>query len=363
MRKKCFAALALALVLTVPALCAPAQAAGTVSAALPAFPVTLNGQTVSNDHSRYPLLVYRDITYFPMTYYDARLLGLRTDWTPQTGLEIGRNDAPFYEYVREVTDKANARTQQARIAQGPIRVNGTAIDNDSEPYPLLLFRDVTYFPLTWRFAVEAFGWTYTFDLDQGLVITNPDAPFETPQKGKTAIVEDSDQGTDPWALERGTWLIGTFGGAMGMGNLPLHCRLFDNGKTPSLGLYNLSGKDLVFPQDPDHWEYRIYRQLPDGEELVYRKALPFFNGTLPASIAQGHWASSYLDVTYWKTSPPDGIYRSTLAFPEAYAYRTADSGQLEHTSVLGDRSPTDWTISRTFRCQNGTPEQLSPAES
>lgn len=51
-------------------------------------------------------------------------------------------------------------------------VNGEVIDNSKEKYPLLLFRDVTYFPLTWRFAVDEFGWNYTFDMEQGLQIAS-----------------------------------------------------------------------------------------------------------------------------------------------------------------------------------------------
>ena len=48
-----------------------ALAADTVQVTLPSFSVTLNGQTTGNDYSKYPLLVYKDITYFPMTYYDC----------------------------------------------------------------------------------------------------------------------------------------------------------------------------------------------------------------------------------------------------------------------------------------------------
>lgn len=47
---------------------------------------------------------------------------------------------------------------------------GKCLDNSAEPYPLLNFRGVTYFPLTWRFAVEEFGWEYHFDAKNGLSI-------------------------------------------------------------------------------------------------------------------------------------------------------------------------------------------------
>ena len=49
----------------------PAMAAN-VQATLPSFPVTLNGTVIDNSYRQYPLLVYNNITYFPMTYYDCR---------------------------------------------------------------------------------------------------------------------------------------------------------------------------------------------------------------------------------------------------------------------------------------------------
>ena len=70
-----------------------------------------------------------------------------------------------------------------------ITVNGKSIDNSKEEYPLLVFRDVTYFPLTWRFAVDEFGWNYTFDGKTGLNIT----PVPT------AIVPDSSISTNQTA--------------------------------------------------------------------------------------------------------------------------------------------------------------------
>ncbi|MFA7079011.1 MAG: hypothetical protein WC147_11470, partial [Syntrophomonas sp.] len=49
----------------------PAYAAsGNVKVVLPASKVTLNGTVIENATNQYPLIVYKDITYFPMTYYD-----------------------------------------------------------------------------------------------------------------------------------------------------------------------------------------------------------------------------------------------------------------------------------------------------
>ena len=44
----------------------------------------------------------------------------------------------------------NKNKYTASVAAYNIVVNGKKIQNSKEQYPLLQFRDVTYFPLTWR---------------------------------------------------------------------------------------------------------------------------------------------------------------------------------------------------------------------
>lgn len=42
--------------------------------------VTLNGQVIDNKTAKYPLLIYSNITYFPMTYHLSRFMGVGADW-------------------------------------------------------------------------------------------------------------------------------------------------------------------------------------------------------------------------------------------------------------------------------------------
>lgn len=164
---------------------APASAE-EVTVTLPTFPVVLNGITMDQTNNQYPMLVYKDITYVAMTYHDARLLGLESGWNDSAGLMIQKalfvadkatlqgNYKPYH------TDTANGASYQAVLPEFPITVNNKSIDNRTEEYPLLTFRDVTYFPLTWRFAVTEFGWNYSFDETNGLVITPVPTPVTTP---------------------------------------------------------------------------------------------------------------------------------------------------------------------------------------
>ncbi len=137
---------------------------------LPEFKVTLGGIEFNNTYAKYPLIVYKNITYLPMTYFDSRLLGLDTEYSPENGLAIKALSGDAPEYSSEKLDVPNAKSYTASLANGKITVNGKRIYNHAEEYPLLLFRDVTYFPLTWRFAVEEFGWNYSFDSENGLVV-------------------------------------------------------------------------------------------------------------------------------------------------------------------------------------------------
>ncbi len=151
---------------------------------LPKFDVKLNNASIdrySNSRLPYPVLVYNDITYFPMTYNDCRFLGLVTDWNNDTRtLSIDKaveNARPGY--VGERTVNYNPNSDYAALCDFNIVVNGKTVDNSAEEFPLLTYRDIVYFPLTWRFAVEEFGWSYSFG-DNGLEIwsSNYSNPYE-----------------------------------------------------------------------------------------------------------------------------------------------------------------------------------------
>lgn len=150
--------------------------AATVSITIPTFRVTINDEVIDNTYSKYPLIVYRNITYFPMTYYGSRFLGITTKWDQINGLEIQQAGSSFFSYESYLTNTRNLSSYRAAFPTFNIRVNGRPINNAKEEYPLLIFRGVTYFPLTWRFAVEEFGWEYKFSPQLGLVINSFNNP-------------------------------------------------------------------------------------------------------------------------------------------------------------------------------------------
>ncbi|WP_258525477.1 DUF5050 domain-containing protein [Paenibacillus sp. YN15] len=164
---------------------------GVAKVALPNFTVSLNGHLVDNQYREYPLLVYHDITYFPMTWYDSRLLGLETNWSISNGLSIQQSHVTS-SYESYTSNSQNASTYTATIPASVITINGKEINNSKEEYPLLSFRDVTYFPLTWRFAHDEFGWDYQWSDAAGLSITSTNPQIQqiglSQDAGKNDIV-------------------------------------------------------------------------------------------------------------------------------------------------------------------------------
>ena len=142
----------------------------SVNVSLPAFKITMNDAVIDNSQRIYPIIVYKDITYVPMTYNDSRFLGLETKWSSDTGLQVNK----ISEQLSYNPDKgyASSTLESAVLPEFKIGVNGQNIDNQSEAFPILVFRDVTYFPLTWRYMVNEFGWTSSFDANNGLIINS-----------------------------------------------------------------------------------------------------------------------------------------------------------------------------------------------
>lgn len=174
----------------------------SVGVNIPSFSVSFNGQQVSSNTREYPLIVYNDITYFPMTYHDCSYLGLVSTWDAATStfsVNKGESSGKYHSYE---TSYENSKYDIADVCSFNIVVNGKNVDNKTEQYPLLVYRDVTYFPLTWRFAVDEFGWNYSFSSQNGLFIasdgsTVPEAPAQEAAKPEMTIpVSDADSYVD-----------------------------------------------------------------------------------------------------------------------------------------------------------------------
>ena len=159
------------------------DALGPVIIAVPTFPATFNGITLeANEYAEYPIILYKETAYFPMTYNNAAMLNLITSWSKQRGLVIERGDPsqPKTFNYDESRKKKNRGSGIAFLATYDVSVNGKAIDNNCEDYPLLTFRDVTYFPLVSKFIRDEFGWEYSFHEREGVKIVTDNYFYTAP---------------------------------------------------------------------------------------------------------------------------------------------------------------------------------------
>lgn len=141
-----------------------------VEVTLPPFPVKVFGKEFDSTYAAYPMLFYKDITYYPLTYTGSRNAGISADFTLERGLELYRTEE-IGSYPFECSEQKNPAELCANIAKGTVRVNGDRMYNPVREYPFLIFRDITYFPLTWDLAKVRFGWNYHFDPENGLAIS------------------------------------------------------------------------------------------------------------------------------------------------------------------------------------------------
>ncbi|MCH4887887.1 hypothetical protein EZV73_09900 [Acidaminobacter sp. JC074] len=144
----------------------------TVDVTIPGFPVELQGETINNVYNDYPMIVYNGITYLPMTWDFSSTLGLKTNFYSGKGLFIEKSDQtmPLKQSTNSLND--TTKTYKAALPSFNVHVNGKMLNNSAEEYPILVFRDITYFPLTWRWTVEEFGLQSDFNAATGLTIKN-----------------------------------------------------------------------------------------------------------------------------------------------------------------------------------------------
>jgi hypothetical protein len=155
-----FSALVLLLFLPTQSFAAPLDK--KIEVYYPAFNISINNSPFNNSISKYPVLLYNGITYFPMTWRFTQALGLEVNWDDAAGFAINKSDQRP-ELLRNETAIISAKHLYASLPDFPIRVNNHIIDNDKEEFPILVFNDITYFPMTWKYAVDELGLTLSFD--------------------------------------------------------------------------------------------------------------------------------------------------------------------------------------------------------
>lgn len=149
---------------------AEAEAAAAVKVDLPTYAVNIDGKRIDNLSLAYPLLNYKGVTYFPLTWNVGAGLGLGIHWSAENGLDVRSHGVNQTELAMEKGEVNTQASYTAQIAAFPVTIDGIRIRNEQEPFPLVVFRDVTYFPMTWDYTVNKFGWKTSWDERSGFSI-------------------------------------------------------------------------------------------------------------------------------------------------------------------------------------------------
>lgn len=154
-----------------------------VKVLIPDYQIIIDDASVYYADSLYPFLNYKGITYIPMTYEYTRAMNLTTGWLEGTAFMVAYNPCNDKLPVYETT--TNKKYNSAVIPTGyNIYVNGKKVDNATAEYPLLNFRGVTYFPATWEYAVDNFGWKINFENNVFKINTENDTDYRFTLKEK-----------------------------------------------------------------------------------------------------------------------------------------------------------------------------------
>ncbi len=154
-----------------------ANALESVNVSIAPFPTQISDISVYNYGVEYPVITYKDISYIPMTYSLCKKLDMQAGFDSEKGLFIVKFSESFptaeVENCFGSTSVVNSPgdVYTAHLPEYPVYLNGIRIDNRAEEYPVLNFRGITYFPLTYRFCEYDLSLRAEFSSEKGLAVS------------------------------------------------------------------------------------------------------------------------------------------------------------------------------------------------
>ena len=123
------------------------------SGALPAHMVTINGQVLDSTYMNYPLLVYKDITYLPLTDVVKKQFGLEQSFYQEPYVAngepvwfVGLADREEAVWEFDTHRLTNQHRYDVQVLEGMVALNTIFsrdfYDNQLASYPLLQYRDI-----------------------------------------------------------------------------------------------------------------------------------------------------------------------------------------------------------------------------
>lgn len=153
--------------------------AKSVDIHLPTFDIYVNEVKVENDYKKYPFIVYKGITYFPLTYDDTKFMGWNLKWIKKTReLHVVSTEQVNYQWeeYKQVKGKTkNKKIMKAKTPEFKIKFGEKYLPKTIGKYPVLVYNHVTYIPLVYDYNYEDSCMSFVFSKEKGLEITRPEA--------------------------------------------------------------------------------------------------------------------------------------------------------------------------------------------
>lgn len=134
---------------------------------IPQLNIDFNGVLSNNEYLKTPLLSYKNITYIPISKEISSILGLQIvsgenerygDNSKVIFIGTGNRDSKISKL--EVVKKKNPSRISVEVVSGYIFINSLEdySENIKEKYPILMYKDTYYMPLTWHIGKELLNW-------------------------------------------------------------------------------------------------------------------------------------------------------------------------------------------------------------
>ncbi len=165
---------ALALMLSAFSLTATAKSS-SVKVQIAPFYTQINDISIYNSGVKYPLILYKDVTYIPLTYYLSIELGLVSGYDSDEGFYIVRDPSGVDETLLPenpidlfggYAKNSYGKQYDAVIPDYPVYLCGRNINDINSEYPVLNFRDITYLPMTYEIAVDELNFNLRWSYEQ-----------------------------------------------------------------------------------------------------------------------------------------------------------------------------------------------------
>lgn len=120
---------------------------------------SLEGLSSDMSLCEYPAVMYKDIAYLPLTYYNCVLLGLKLEAEGNKVLIKQANSDFPAEYLK---DQSGDKKERITVTACPFDLNIAGKDYSDEKYPALFYKNIVYLPLTWNVVNGIMHWYYSF---------------------------------------------------------------------------------------------------------------------------------------------------------------------------------------------------------